>query len=87
MMTDGIYDAPGYATNKELWMKRMIQEIAVESPQEMADCLLERIVRHLEGEIVDDMTVIVAKIERYQPEWAALRWPAMNQVERPKTVS
>jgi stage II sporulation protein E len=87
MMTDGIYDAPGYAINKELWMKRMIQEIIVESPQEMADCLLERIVRHLDGEIVDDMTVIVAKIERYQPEWAALRWPVMNQVERPKTVS
>jgi stage II sporulation protein E len=87
MMTDGIYDAPGYAMNKDLWMKRMIQEITVESPQEMADCLLERIVRHLDGEIVDDMTVIIAKIERYQPEWAALRWPAFNQIERPKTVS
>ncbi|MEX2459903.1 MAG: stage II sporulation protein E [Paenibacillaceae bacterium] len=87
MMTDGLYDAPGYAMNKDLWMKRMIQEISVEGPQEMADCLLERIVRHLEGEIVDDMTVIVARIERYQPEWAALRWPALNQIERPKTVS
>ena len=27
MMTDGIYDAPGHAVNKEMWMKRMIQEI------------------------------------------------------------
>jgi stage II sporulation protein E len=87
MMTDGIYDAPGYAMNKELWMKRMIQEIQVESPQEMADCLLERIVRHLDGEIIDDMTVIVARIERYQPEWAALRWHPMSHIERPKTVS
>jgi stage II sporulation protein E len=87
MMTDGIYDAPGYATNKELWMKRMIQEIHVESPQEMADCLLERIVRHLQGDILDDMTVIVAKIERHHPEWAALRWPTLSHIERPKTVS
>ena len=27
MMTDGIYDAPGHAVNKEMWMKRIIQEI------------------------------------------------------------
>jgi stage II sporulation protein E len=87
MMTDGIYDAPGYAMNKDLWMKRMIQEIQVESPQEMADCLLERIVRHLDGEIIDDMTVIVARIVRYQPEWAAFRWSNFSQMERPKTVS
>ena len=65
MMTDGIYDAPGYAMNKDLWMKRMIQEVSVDSPQEMADCLLEKIVRHLKGEISDDMTVIVAKIDKY----------------------
>jgi stage II sporulation protein E len=87
MMTDGIYDAPGYAINKELWMKRMIQEIHVESPQEMADCLLERIVRHLQGEILDDMTVIVAFIEQHQPEWAVLHWPNLSRLERPKTVS
>jgi stage II sporulation protein E len=87
MMTDGIYDAPGYAMNKELWMKRMIQEMQVESPQEMADCLLERIVRHLDGEIFDDMTVIVARIERYQPEWTKLHWSNFSQIERPKTVS
>jgi stage II sporulation protein E len=87
MMTDGIYDAPGYAMNKELWMKRMIQEIHVDNPQEMADCLLERIVRHLKGEILDDMTVIVALIEQRQPEWAVLHWPNLSRLERPKTVS
>jgi len=87
MMTDGIYDAPGYAANKDLWMKRIIQEIYVESPQEMADCLLEKIVRYLQGEISDDMTVIVAKIDKYLPEWTALRWPGLNHLERPKTVS
>lgn len=87
MMTDGIYDAPGYAVNKELWMKRMILEIDVHSPQEIADCLLERIVRYQQGVIVDDMTVIVAKIEKYQPEWATVRWPGITRIERPKAVS
>lgn len=87
MMTDGIYDAPGYAVNKELWMKRIIGEIGTEHPQEFADLLLERIVRQQLGEISDDMTVIVAKVERYRPEWSTLRWPGVTRMERPKTVS
>ncbi|MNT82163.1 Stage II sporulation protein E [compost metagenome] len=87
MMTDGIYDAPGYAVNKEMWMKRIIGEINAESPQDIADCLLERIVRQQQGEISDDMTVIVARIERYRPEWSTFRWPGISRIERPKTVS
>lgn len=87
MMTDGIFDAPGYAVNKELWLKRVIQEIRAEDPQEFADCLLERVVRHQQGDIHDDMTVIVAKVNRYQPEWATFRWPGVSRMERPKVVS
>ncbi|MDF2926305.1 MAG: stage sporulation protein [Paenibacillaceae bacterium] len=87
MMTDGIYDAPGYAVNKEMWMKRVIGEIETDNPQEFADLLLERIVRQQHGEICDDMTVIVASIDRYRPEWSTLRWPGVTRMERPKTVS
>lgn len=87
MMTDGIYDAPGFAVNKELWMKRVIQEMESEDPQEIADCLLERVVRQHQGEIQDDMTVIVAKIDKYKPEWATFRWPGFKRIERPRTVS
>ncbi|WP_010279352.1 stage II sporulation protein E [Paenibacillus senegalensis] len=87
MMSDGIYDAPGYTVNKELWMKRILQEMEVEDPQELADCLLERIVRYQDGDIEDDMTVIVAKIDRYQPEWATFSWPGVSRIERPKVVS
>lgn len=87
MMTDGIYDAPGYAVNKELWMKRVISEIDVDIPQQFADILLERIVRQQHGEIIDDMTVIVARIDRYRPEWSTFRWPGITRLERPKTVS
>nr|WP_249730734.1 stage II sporulation protein E [Paenibacillus sp. J2TS4] len=87
MMTDGIYDAPGYAVNKEMWMKRVIQEMELADPQDFADCLLERIVRYQNGDILDDMTVIVAKIERFQPEWATFSWPGVSRIERPKVVS
>lgn len=87
MMTDGIYDAPGHAVNKEMWMKRMIQEIDTTMPQDFADCLLERIFRHHHGEIQDDMTVVVARVEKRQPEWATFRWPGITRMERPKTVS
>lgn len=87
MMTDGIYDAPGPAANKELWLRRIIQEIEAEDPQEVADCLLETVVRYHEGDIYDDMTVVVAHIGKYQPEWASFPWPGLGHLERPKTVS
>ncbi len=87
MMTDGIYDAPGHAVNKELWMKRIIQEMHTDDPQDIADCLLETVFRHHEGEIYDDMTVLVAKVEKFKPEWAAFRWHGMHNIERPRTVS
>lgn len=82
MMTDGIYDAPGYAVNKELWMKRMIQELVTDEPQAVADCLLEKVVRYHQGEIVDDMTVVTAKVENYTPEWATFRWPGLKGINR-----
>lgn len=87
MMTDGIYDAPGYAVNKELWMKRLIQEIDTEDPQDLADCLLESVIRYQQHEILDDMTVVVGKVEHFRPEWATLRVPGINRMERPRTVS
>ncbi|WP_376739115.1 stage II sporulation protein E [Paenibacillus sp. 598K] len=87
MMTDGIFDAPGHAVNKEMWMKRVIQEIQVEEPQQIADSLLETVVRYHEGDIIDDMTVVVARVAKHQPEWATFRWPGVSRFERPRTVS
>ncbi|SEC37954.1 stage II sporulation protein E [Paenibacillus sp. GP183] len=87
MMTDGIYDAPGHAVNKEIWMKRIIQEIDVTLPQDFAECLLERIFRYQRGKIVDDMTVVAARVDKRQSEWATVRWPGVARMERPKTVS
>ncbi|HZG87566.1 stage II sporulation protein E [Paenibacillus sp.] len=87
MMTDGVYDAPGHAANKELWMKRVLGDMRDGTPQDIADKLLETVIRHHDGEVVDDMTVIVAKIDKYTPEWSTFRWHGQTTIERPRTVS
>jgi len=87
MMTDGVYDAPGHAVNKEIWMKRIIQELKSEDPQQMAEELLDTVLRSSPDEIRDDMTVVVARVRKFQPEWATFRWPGLSKLERPRTVS
>lgn len=87
MMTDGIYDAPGYAVNKEIWMKRLIQELEGSDPQEMADELLEKVIRYQGQAIHDDMTIVVSRVDHYQPEWSSLHMPGIGRMERPRTVS
>lgn len=87
MMTDGVLDAPGHAINKELWMKRILQEIETDDPQELADELLDIALKQNMGGIRDDMTIVVSKITRRQPEWAAFRFPGLGRIERPRTVS
>lgn len=72
MMSDGILDGPKYVENVDLWIKRKIREMATEDPQEIADLLLEEVIRSRDGEINDDMTVLVAKIEKNLPEWTSI---------------
>ncbi|RDW15316.1 stage II sporulation protein E [Oceanobacillus arenosus] len=72
MMSDGIFEGPMYIENSDLWMKRKIQEMVTDDPQEIADLLLEEVIRTRSGEIEDDMTVLVARIEKNIPEWATV---------------
>jgi stage II sporulation protein E len=84
MITDGIYDAARNIENKELWMKRMISEMITSDPQEVADLLLEKVVRFQQGHIIDDMTVVVAKIVRNTPEWATISLNHLPKLKRKK---
>jgi len=84
MMTDGLYDAPRHIENKEMWMKRLIMEIRTNDPQEVADLLLEKVIRFHQGQIMDDMTVVVAKIERHVPEWATISLAHIPKLRRTK---
>ncbi len=72
MMSDGIFDIQSAIENVEIWMKRMIGQMDTNDPQEMADRLLERVLRMSEGTIDDDMTIMTAKITRNLPEWKAI---------------
>lgn len=87
MMTDGVYDAPGHAVNKELWMKRLILELEDDTPQEMADALLDKVLREQQHQIHDDMTVVVSQVHHFLPEWSTLHMPGLQRMERPRTVS
>ncbi|MFC0472896.1 stage II sporulation protein E [Halalkalibacter kiskunsagensis] len=89
MMSDGIYDAPKHVENKEMWMRRLLSEIKTDDPQEVADVILEKIIREGQGSIDDDMTVIVAKIKRNTPKWSAIplyKSPKLVHKKRKKTV-
>ncbi|GAA4722255.1 stage II sporulation protein E [Brevibacillus fulvus] len=87
MMSDGIYEAPRHIENRQMWMKRLISELDTENPQEVADLLLEKVIRQHAGEIVDDMTVLVARIDRFMPQWSAIHVKGMERLERPRIVS
>ncbi|MBY7141640.1 stage II sporulation protein E [Virgibacillus sp. NKC19-3] len=72
MMSDGIFEGPKHVENTDLWVKRKIREMKTDDPQEIADLLLEEVIRTRSGEIGDDMTVLVAKVMKNTPEWAAV---------------
>ncbi len=77
MMSDGIFEGPKHVENVDVWLKRKIKEMETDSPQEIADLLLEEVVRNRAGEIEDDMTVLVTKVDINKPKWAA--FPAYQQ--------
>lgn len=72
MMSDGIFEGPRNVGNNEAWMKRKIRELETEDPQEIADLLMEEVIRTRYGRIEDDMTVVAAKIKRNIPKWASI---------------
>lgn len=72
MMSDGIFEGPKHVENYDLWMKRKISEIKTEDPQEVADLIMEEVIRTRSGNIEDDMTVVVSSIEHNTPKWASI---------------
>ncbi|SHG40519.1 stage II sporulation protein E [Ornithinibacillus halophilus] len=72
MMSDGIFDGPKHVENTDIWLKRKIREMETDDPQEVADLLLEEVIRTRSGAIDDDMTVMVAKVKKNIPKWATV---------------
>lgn len=72
MMSDGVFEGPKHVENYDLWMKRKIQGLETDDPQEVADLIMEEVIRSRSGMIGDDMTVTVAKIKHNTPKWASI---------------
>ncbi|MFC4803356.1 stage II sporulation protein E [Neobacillus sp. GCM10023253] len=72
MMSDGVFEGPKHVENYDLWMKRKILELETDDPQEVADLILEDVIRSKSEIIDDDMTVMVAKIRHNTPKWATI---------------
>jgi stage II sporulation protein E len=72
MMSDGVFEGPLHVENYDLWMKRKLQGLETEDPQEVADLILEEVIRSRSEIIHDDMTVTVAKIKHNTPKWASI---------------
>lgn len=79
MMSDGIFEGPRHVENHDLWMKRKLKSLKTEEPQEIADLIMEEVIRTRSGLIEDDMTVIVIKLDHNTPKWASIPAPAFFQ--------
>ena len=55
--------------------ERKISELKTDDPQEVADLIMEEVIRSRSGYIEDDMTVVVAKIKHNTPKWASIPVP------------
>ncbi|RHW31817.1 stage II sporulation protein E [Neobacillus notoginsengisoli] len=72
MMSDGVFEGPKHVGNYEMWMKRKIHDLETEDPQEVADLIMEEVIRSRSNQIEDDMTVSVTKIKHNTPKWATI---------------
>ncbi|MBL4954195.1 stage II sporulation protein E [Neobacillus sp. OS1-32] len=72
MMSDGVFEGPKHVENYDVWMKRKLLELETDDPQEVADLILEEVIRSRADMIDDDMTVAVAKIKHNTPKWASI---------------
>lgn len=64
MCTDGIMESNIEYQNKEVWIKNILEEIYTDNVQKIADILLKESIDNGFGNAKDDMTVIVAKLNK-----------------------
>ncbi len=64
MCSDGILESNTELANKEIWVKDLLENIQTEDIQKIADILLQESIDNGYGIAKDDMTVLIAKIEK-----------------------
>lgn len=63
MCSDGILESSEEYTNKELWLKFLLEELETDDPQKIADIILHEAIDNNYGKPKDDMTVIAIKVK------------------------
>lgn len=64
MCSDGIIESNMEYKNKELWLKELLENITTDDVQKISDIILQESIDNGLGIAKDDMTVIVAKLEK-----------------------
>lgn len=64
MCTDGIIDSNKEYTNKELWVKDILENMETENAQKIADIIIKEAIDNNYGKAEDDMSIIVVKIKK-----------------------
>jgi len=64
MCSDGIIESNTEYENKELWLKQLLENMETKDTQKIADIILTEAIDNGYGMAKDDMTVIVAKLEK-----------------------
>ena len=62
MCTDGIIESSVEYTNKELWLKFLLEEIETDDVQKIADIVLKEAIDNCYGKPKDDMSIVVIKV-------------------------
>lgn len=64
MCSDGILESNSEYENKEVWIKNLLEEIETDNVQKIANILLNQSIDNGVGIAKDDMTVVVAKVNK-----------------------
>lgn len=64
MCSDGILESNTELTNKEIWVKELLENIQTDDIQKIANILLQESIDNGYGIAKDDMTVLIAKIDK-----------------------
>jgi len=62
MVTDGITDIWDSEPDRESFLVRILKEHRSINPQDTADYILKKCQEHIDGEVKDDMTIMVARM-------------------------
>ena len=64
MCSDGILESNTELVNKEIWVKELLENIETDEIQKIANILLQESIDNGLGIAKDDMTILIAKVEK-----------------------